>query len=183
MRGANKLLANIQGIPMIRRVVQAALASKVDEVIVVVGWEQDKVREALAQLRCRIVINKEYESGQSSSVKAGLVEVTRSTRAALVLPGDVALVDTHSIDMVLERYNIGGCLIVVAAHNGRSGHPILFDKQLFPEINQINEETFGLKAVVKRHQRDVCLVETGSQTVLKDIDTPQDLRTLSNLGG
>jgi len=181
MRGNNKLLAHIKGSPMIRRVVQAALESKADEVIVVLGWEEEKIRAALAGLPCRIVVNSAYEEGQSSSVKVGLAEISPSTRAILILPGDVAMVNARLINMVIEKYDLGGCAIVVAAHGGRSGHPILFDKQLFPEIRRINEETFGLKAIVKKHENEVCLVETGSPNVLKDVDTPEDLRKLGSL--
>ena len=178
MPGRNKLLAEVEGVPMIRRVVKIALSSKVDEVIVVVGWEEEKIRSVIAELNCRVVVNRNFEEGQSSSVKAGVAEVNPSSRAVLILPGDVAKIEAKSIDMVVEKYNQGICLIVIAGHQGKSGHPILLDKQLFPEIAHINEEAFGLNAVVKKHRDDVCLVETGSRNVLKDIDTTADLEEL-----
>lgn len=178
MRGKNKLLIDIQGMPMIRRVVQTALKSKVDEVIVVLGSDADKVRKVLTDLPCRLIVNKNYEKGQSSSVKVGLGEVSSLTRAVLILPGDVALIDPRSINLVIEKYDLGKNPIVIAAHKGASGHPILFDKQLFPEIEKINEQTFGLKAVVMQHEGEVSLVETGSPNVLKDVDTPEDLKEL-----
>jgi len=178
MHGSNKLLANIDGVVMIRRVVEAALSSKVDEVIVVLGWEEEKIRTALAGLHCRITVNRDYDQGQSTSVRAGLAKANPSTRAILILPGDVAKIDSSSIDLVIDMYDRGGCRIVIAGHKGRSGHPILLDKQLFPEIQRINEETFGLKAVVKKHPREICLVETGSSNVLKDVDTVKDLEEL-----
>jgi len=178
MRGKNKLLTKIQGIPMIRRVVQTTLESKADEVIVVLGAEANKVRKVLADLPCRLIVNKKYAKGQSTSVKTGLSEVSPMTRAVLILPGDVAMIDFPSINMVIEEYERGKHSIVIAAHKGASGHPILFDKQLFPEIENINEETFGLKAVVRRHEGEVSLVETGSPNVLKDVDTPEDMKEL-----
>ncbi len=178
MHGKNKLLTKIQGTPMIRRVVQATLESKVDEVIVVLGFEASKVQKVLTDLPCRLIVNKNYEKGQSSSVKIGLGEVSPMTRAMLVLPGDVAMVDFRSINLVIEEYGRGKHSIVIAAHKDQSGHPILFDKQLFPEIERINEQTFGLKAVVQKHKGEVCLVETGSPSTLKDIDTPEDLKAL-----
>jgi len=179
MLGRNKLLANIEGVPMIRRVVQAALASKVEEVIVVLGWEEEKTRSAIAGLDCKKVVNLNYEQGQSSSVKAGVAKVNQSSRAVLILPGDIARIDTDSINTVIDKYDQRGYLIVIAGHEGRSGHPILLDKQLFPEIQRINEETFGLKAVVKNHRGQACIVETGSPNVLKDVDTTEDLQDLS----
>jgi len=178
MQGENKLLAKIQGLPMIRGVVQTALKSKADEVIVVLGWEEEKIRKALEGLPSRFVVNRNYEMGQSSSVKAGVAEASASADAVLILPGDVAMIDAQSIDQVIEKYNQTKPMIVVAGYKGRHGHPILFDKQLFPEIAQINEANFGLKAVVKKHEEEISLIETGSQYVLRDVDTPEDLKRL-----
>ena len=178
MRGRNKLLVKVGGKPMIRNVVESALSSKVDEVIVVLGWETRKIRNALEDLPCRFVVNKGYRKGQSSSVKAGLREIALGADGILVLPGDVAMINPSSIDMVVEAYNNRRNSIVVAAHSKRSGHPILLSKNLFKEIEQIDEATFGLKSVVSRHQREVRMVETGSEDVLRDIDTPKDLKHL-----
>ena len=179
MLGQNKLLAIVHGEPMIRHVVQAALTSKIDEVIVVLGWQASLVKNALSGLTCRFIVNDDYEKGQSSSLKRGLREVGAQTRAILVLPGDIARIDSRSIDKVIETYNVKGGMVIVAAHQGRHGHPILFDRKLFPEIERITEESYGLKSVVKNHESEVRSVETGTENVLRDVDTPQDLRTIS----
>ena len=178
MHGRNKLLAKVGGTPMIRRVVIAALQSKVDEVIVVVGWEADKVRKALAELPCRIVLNKDYAKGQSTSVKAGLRDVGETTQAILVLPGDVAMIDFRSINRIVDDYSIRKRLIVIASHKGKLGHPVLLDRQLFNEIGAINEATYGLKSVIEKYRRKIRLIETGSPNVLTDVDTREDLRKL-----
>lgn len=178
MRGRNKLLVKVEKQSMIHRVVEASLKSKVDEVIVVLGWEADKIRKALDDLPCRFVINKDHEKGQSSSVKAGLKEVSELTQAILILPGDVAMIDARSINLVIDAYARRKRPIIVAAHEGRPGHPILLDKELFKEVEQIDEQSFGLKAVVEKHKREMRLIEADSPNVLLDIDTPEDLREL-----
>ncbi len=180
MRGRNKLLVKIEGKPIIRRVVEAGLKSKVDEVIVVLGWEADRVQQALAELPVRLVLNKDYEKGQSSSVKAGLREVAEVAQAALILPGDVAMIDPRSINLVISEYARKKRLIVIAAHQDRPGHPILLDGKLFKEIENISEHTSGLKALVTNHEREVRLVEAGSANVLRDVDTREDLKELSH---
>ena len=181
MEGHNKLLAIVEGKPMIRRVVEAGLSSKVDETIVVLGWEEHKLREVLTDLPCRLVVNSEFEKGQSSSLKAGLMEVHSATRAMLVLPGDIAKIDSLSINKVVDSYMLNAGTIVVAAHNGKHGHPILLDRSLFGEIVQITEETYGLKAVVRKYEHEVRLVEVGTDNILRDVDTPDDLRRLTFL--
>jgi molybdenum cofactor cytidylyltransferase len=178
MQGRNKLLIRIGRKPMIRRVVESALSSKVDEVIIVLGWEAEKVRHKLRDLPCHFVVNKDYEKGQSSSVKAGLAEIAAGTEAVLILPGDVAMIEPHSTNMVIEMYQKRKCPIVIASHAGRPGHPILLSKELFEEIEMIDEATLGLKSVVSRHESEVQMVETGSENVLRDIDTPEDLKVL-----
>lgn len=178
MLGRNKLLEMVQGKPIIRRVVKAALTSKADETIVVLGWEANLVRKVLVDLPCRLVVNHEYEQGQSSSLRIGFKNIGEKTSAALVLPGDMALIDSHSIDMVIDTYKAECGTVVIAAYRGKQGHPILLDKRLFPEISQITEQTHGLKSVVKKHELEVRLVETGTGNVLKDVDTPDDLEEI-----
>jgi molybdenum cofactor cytidylyltransferase len=178
MQGKNKLLEKIDEKPMIRRVVENALSSMVDEVIVVVGWEAAKVMTVLADLPCRYVENKDYEIGQSSSVRAGMREVSIGAEAVLILPGDVARIDAHSINKVVETYHRTQSPIVVASYQGKSGHPILFSKELFGEIQGVDEATFGLKSVTTKHDGDIRQAETGSENVLRDVDTPEDLKRM-----
>lgn len=178
MHRRNKLLIKIQRKPIIRRVVEAALNSKVDEVIVVLGWEAKKIHEVLADLPCRFVVNKEYRKGQSSSVKAGLREVGETTQAILLLPADIAMIDSASINRLVDAYARDKRPILIASHKRRMGHPILLSRELFREVEAIGEESFGMKAVINRHRAEVKLVETGSDRVLYDIDTPADLRRI-----
>jgi len=180
MEGQNKLLAIIQGKPIIRHVVEAALNSKVNETIVVLGWEETKVREVLADLHCRLIVNREFENGQSSSLKAGLKEIDQETRAVLILPGDMAKIDSLSINKVVDSYILNGGTIIVAAHNGKHGHPILLDRKLFGDMAQVTEETYGLKSIVKNHEDKVRLVEVDTDNVLRDVDTSDDLKHLTS---
>lgn len=180
MEGQNKLLAVVRGKPMIRGVVEAALDSKVDETIVVLGWDERRLRQALAGIPCRLIVNRGFERGQSSSLKAGLDEVAPETRAVLILPGDIAEIDSRAIDKVVDSYISNGGTILVAAHKGKFGHPILIDRRLFKEIAQIAEETHGLKSVIKSHENEIKLIETGSDNVLRDVDTPEDLHRLTS---
>jgi CTP:molybdopterin cytidylyltransferase MocA len=180
MQGTNKLLTKVNGVPMLRGVTQAALKSNVDEVIVVLGFEAEKVKETIADLSCRIVINKDYEKGQSSSLITGMRVINKSTVAVLVLPGDLARIETSSINQVVQSYMKEGGHIVSAAYNGRLGHPILLSKELFDEIMLITEETSGLKTVVTNHRNEMRLVETYTENVLTDVDSPDDLRKLAD---
>lgn len=178
--GENKMLYPIDGEPMVRRVVKTALSSSVDEVIVVVGFEAEKVKEALKGLSCKVVENPDYATGgQSSSVKCGVKHIDENTDAVMILPGDVAFIDAKVIDKVVDEYRSKRAKIVVAAYKGRAGHPILFDRSLIPEILAIDEAGYGLKAVVNKHKAEVLYVEANTPNVLLDIDRKADLRKRS----
>ena len=165
---------------MLRGVAQAALKSRVDEVIVVLGFEAGKVKKTIADLPCRIIINKDYEKGQSSSLIAGMRAINKSTLAVLVLPGDLAKIETSSINLVVQSYIKENNHIISAAHNGRLGHPILLSRELFDEIMLITEKSSGLKALIMNHRNEMRLVETNTENVLTDVDSPDDLRKLAD---
>ena len=174
--GSNKLLSETNGETMIQRVVRTSLASRASEVVVVVGFEEDKIRHVLQSYECRIVSNPQFEKGQTSSVIAGLNSVKKHANAAMILPGDVAFIKAEQIDKVIDEYNLTPSSIVVASHRSRMGHPILFDRAVFDEMLRVTEEKAGLKEVVNRHRSEIRRVEVESGEVLLDVDLPNDLR-------
>ena len=142
--------------------------------VVVLGHEAAKIKEQLANLDCKLVTNENYAKGQSESVKVGLAAVSSYSEAMMILPADVALIDAESINKVVEEYGRSKSRIVIASHRQQSGHPILIDKTLFPEVAQIGEDTQGLKAVVDRHRTEIKYVGVGTENVLIDIDTREE---------
>jgi molybdenum cofactor cytidylyltransferase len=170
----NKLLLRLDGETLVEHVVKAAKESSVDEVIVVLGYEAAKIKERLAKAGCKFVINENYMKGQSESVKVGLSTLSDSAEAVMILPADVALIDPKSINRVLEEYRGSKNTIVIASYQQQSGHPILLDRVIFPEISNIDERTQGLKAVINRHRAEIKYVEVGTENVLIDIDTREE---------
>jgi molybdenum cofactor cytidylyltransferase len=170
----NKLLLKLDGETMVEHVVKTCLASDANEVAVVLGYEAEKIRESLAHLKCKFVMNERYEVGQSESVKSGLSAISSDAEGMMVLPADVALIDRESINRIMDEYKRTGSRIVIASHQRQSGHPIVLDKSLFPEIKAIDEQTLGLKAVINRHRAEVRYVEAPNESVLIDIDTQEE---------
>jgi molybdenum cofactor cytidylyltransferase len=154
--------------------VKTAKRSSAHEVVVVLGYEAQKIKEQLAKLDCKLVVNENYMKGQSGSVKVGLSAVSSNAEAVMILPADVALIDPESINRVVEEYRESKNRIVIASHQQQSGHPILIDRALFPEISEIGEDTQGLKAVINRHRAEIKYVEVGTENVLIDIDTGEE---------
>lgn len=178
--GENKMLVNVLGEPLIRRVVKNALNSQVDEVIVVLGYMAEEIEKVLRDLPCKTVLNENFEEGMSSSIKMGLSKASRNAEAVLILPGDYPLVTAEDINKVISTFKETKAEIVIASYKGKPGHPILFSQKLFDEIKEIREEGQGLKAIVRRHRKNIILAETSSPGVLVDVDTKEDLTKLFN---
>jgi molybdenum cofactor cytidylyltransferase len=176
--GSNKLLFKIDGETLIESVVRKGIQSMADEVVVVVGYEADKIVEALKDLRCKIVVNHSFKEGQSSSVITGVKSVEDHAKAALILPGDMPLIRVEYINKVIDEYRSTASPLVVASYQGRMGHPILLDAELFDEVMEIKEQTHGLKEIVSRHIGDTRLVEVGSIGTLFDVDVRDDLKRI-----
>ena len=178
--GRNKMLEPVEKTPLLVHVVSTALRSRVSEVLVVSGHEDDKVRSLLQGYGCRIVFNEEYAKGQSFSVRKGLSAASPDADAIMIQPGDMALTSEKIVNGVIDRYEQTRAPIVTASHQGRSGHPILFDKSLFLEIMEIDESTRGLKKVVSNHLSQAVIVEAGSGALF-DLDTQDDLKRFEKL--
>ena len=91
----NKLLYRLGEKTVIERVVESALGSQADEVLLVLGYEAERLKRTLSRTGCRLIYNTGFEEGQSSSVKTGIASVTLNSEAALILPGDIALISSQ----------------------------------------------------------------------------------------
>ena len=171
----NKLLYKVFGEPLIRTIVKSALRSKADKVIVITGFEADKISKVLEDLDIDIIYNENYNKGMSFSVKKSINCVRGIANAAIIHPADVAFVPSEVFNRVIDYYLKTKAKIVIAGYRGIKGHPILFDSSLFNEIMEISEETMGLKAIVNKYKDKAVIVETNSEEVLLDIDTLEDL--------
>ena len=174
----NKLLYRVGGKTLIRRVIETALNSLAGEVVVVTGHDADLISGEIRDLggnRLRVVHNPNYKEGMSSSVKRGVSAISERAEAVAILPADVAFISSRVIDTLITEYASRRPKIAVVTYEGRSGHPILFDRSLVPEILEISEETMGLKSVVRKHAEEILRVPVDEREVLLDVDTLEDI--------
>ena len=175
--GANKLTAEWQGTPIIRRTVEAALASHATGVHVVTGHDADAVRADLAGLDCTIVHNPNYSEGLSTSLRAGLKTVP-GYDGAIVLLGDMPEIAPALIDRMVAAFSPDdGRAIVVATRGGKRGNPVLWARRFFADMEQITGDT-GAKHLIGENEDVVAEVEAETDAVLTDIDTPEELAAL-----
>ncbi|GAA0535842.1 CTP:molybdopterin cytidylyltransferase MocA [Rhizomicrobium palustre] len=173
--GANKLLQEFRGKPLIRHVVESAQASTAGTVVVVTGAESHAVKAVLADTKVELVDNIDFSTGLSSSLIQGLKSVPPDCAGALILLGDMPLVSAEIIDQLIEMFSpTSSRAIGVPLSQGRQGNPVLWGRQFFPELLALSGDR-GAKALITAHQDWVYTLEVGDPAVHIDIDTPDDL--------
>ena len=156
------------------RILRTLAESAISDIVVVLGYEPEPIVQAVHDrgFTPRFIINSEYESGQLSSVIAGLRAVDRpDVQAVLLTLVDVPLVSPATVRAVLARYEETGAPIVRSVSAGRHGHPVLIARRLFPEIFDASVAE-GLKPVVRKHASATGDVPIDDEGAFADIDTP-----------
>jgi len=173
---ATKLVASIDGVPMVRRAVEAALASRARPVVVVTGHAGPDVRAALEGLSAGFVANPDYATGMASSLAAGLSALPNEVDGALVLLGDMPGVTAPLLDRLIEAHSADPDRdAVVPMHAGRRGNPVLLGRVLFGAAMELHGDE-GARRLLVRAQ--VLEVDVTDRAVLVDVDDPATLALL-----
>ncbi len=165
--------------PLLRWVAEAAICSRLAEVVVVLGHAPEQVAGALAGLDVTHERNPDYPRGQRTSVRAGLAGVASEARAALFMLADQPLLSSQLIDRLIDAHLAGG-KIVVPTHARRRGAPVLFDRAFFAELAALEGDAGGRK-LLPHHRSRIVEVEVEDPLELADVDTEEDLKRLAQL--
>lgn len=177
--GSPKMLATVDGVPLVRRAAAAALASHADRVVVVTGHRGAEVAGVLDGLDLACVENPAFADGLSTSLSAGLAALDDDIEAAVVLLGDMPMIDAAMIDRLIDAFDPeSGALIVVPTHGGRRGNPVLWSRRFFPELMAVAGDKGG-REILADYPDAIAEVELGAAAAV-DIDTPE---ALSGIGG
>lgn len=175
--GSPKMLATVEGVPLVRRAAETALASRVDRVVVVTGHRADDVADALDGLDVACVENPAFADGLSTSLSAGLAALGDDVAAAVVLLGDMPMIEAPMIDRLIDAFDPNaGALIVVPTHEGRRGNPVLWSRRFFPELMAVAGDKGG-REILADYPDAIAEVELGAAAAV-DIDTPEALREI-----
>ena len=175
MGGPNKLLAEIRGRPLVRIVVDEAVASHAKPVIVVVGHERGEVAKALAGLPVQFVHNPDFAQGLGTSLKAGIAAVPAEADGAIVCLADMPQVDASLLNRLIAAFDPDrGALIVMPTAEGRRGNPVLWSRRFFPDLMAI-EGDVGARHFIGRYSEAAVEVPLEGKAALVDVDTPEAL--------
>jgi molybdenum cofactor cytidylyltransferase len=170
--GRNKLLLDLGGETMVRRAVRAAVGAGVDQVVVVLGHDEPRVRAELAGLPCTPVVNPDHAQGAGTSVRTGVRHVAADADAIVVVLADMPFVTAEMIATLVARYRETAAPLVASHYGEVQAPPTLYDRALFEELLSIPGERCA-KQVVRRHEREAAVV-AWPETALRDVDVPAD---------
>lgn len=174
MGPGNKLLAEFEGVPLVRRTGAALAAAQIDGAVAVLGHDEERVRAALDGLGLESVLNPAFAEGLSTSLRAGIAALPGEAAGVLVMLADMPEVTAADLDRLIAAFRDGGGGSVVRATcNGKRGNPVLLPRALFDEIARLEGDT-GARHVVEQGLSSVIDVELGHAAGL-DVDTPEAL--------
>ena len=172
--GYPKPLLEIAGRTFIGQIAETMLAV-VPRIVIVIGAHRERVRAAIPRdSRITIVENPNYLRGQLSSLKVAIGIVQPDSAGVLVHLADHPMVRLETFRAIVESYNRTGKAIVIARHDGHRGHPVIFDRALFREVESAPEEA-GARFVVNADESRVAYVDLNDPGINLDLDTPADL--------
>jgi molybdenum cofactor cytidylyltransferase len=179
-----KLVAKLDGKPIVRRVVEAALAAKARPIVVVTGYARESVEAAVADCDVSLAFNPKFASGLASSLSVGLTAMPRDVVGALVLLGDMPLIEPQLVDALIEAFLAReGALAAIPLTEGRRGNPVLLGRSLFEAAMRLRGDEGARKLIGAVNEAELVEVEASYMGVTFDVDTPEDLAAAQRLGG
>lgn len=171
MGDANKLIATVDGTPLVRIAAEAALGSGVTELTVVTGHAPGAVESALEGLDFTRVHNPDFADGLSTSLRAGLASLPADVDGVVVLLGDMPGVTAATVDRLIDAFHADG--IVVPTFDGQRGNPVIWSRKFFPDLMAVVGDSGG-RRIIETNRDAVTEVEFGPAVTL-DVDTPEAL--------
>ena len=179
-----KLVAKLDGKPIVRRVVEAALVTKARPVAVVTGYARDVVESAVADLEVSFAFNPNFASGLASSLSVGLLATPRDVAGVLVLLGDMPLIEPRLVDALIEAFLAReGALAAIPITEGRRGNPVLLGRGIFEAAMRLKGDEGARKLIGALNERELVEVDASNMGVTFDVDTPEDLAAAQRLAG
>jgi molybdenum cofactor cytidylyltransferase len=172
--GSVKLLAAIEGEPLLQRTLRALVDAGVSRVVVVTA--PDARLDAITlfgDVRVTRVTNASPERGMFSSIQTGMTSVAQGA-AVVVLPADMPFVRPATIAALVDEHRRNPDEVLVASYAGRRGHPIVLPAALVPRLAAL-PASMSLKGALEQQGIAPTPVEIDDSGVLRDVDVPADL--------
>ena len=175
MNGDNKLVKKIRDIPLIKHSVNNILASSIDELIIVLGYQKEIIEKLLDKNeKIKVVFNRDFESGIASSIKTGLGHLSKKTEFFFICLADMPLVNHNIYNQMIGSKN--NKEIIVPTYKGQQGNPVLFSNSMKDKIMNIQGD-IGAKKILELNKDKIFNLEINDQSITKDFNTKSNFNS------
>jgi molybdenum cofactor cytidylyltransferase len=172
----SKLVASLDGIPLVRHAAGAALASRARPVVVVTGHAREAIEAALAGLPIVFANNAGFAAGMASSLNVGIAALPSGVAGALILLGDMPGVETATLERLIDAFALRpDALAATPMRAGQRGNPALLSRALFGALARLEGDQGARRLLAEADPSLVVEVDVGDDGVTLDVDTPDDL--------
>jgi molybdenum cofactor cytidylyltransferase len=162
-------------------VTEVAACAQVVDWVVVTGHQADRITALLGPYPVRCVFNPAYaQADMLVSIQVGLRSLSPEATAALIVLGDQPRIQRTTVQQVITAQQAEA--IIIPSYQLKRGHPILIDRALWPEVLAL-PETATLRDFIRAHEEQIRYVVVETDSVLKDLDTPEDYAEMINPAG
>lgn len=176
MGAINKLLMKVDGEAMVKRSVKPIVEAKLESVVVVTGFEDEKTQSCLNEYELKFVFNEQFMEGMGTSLAVGVESISAiEPDGILVSLGDLPYLRKDSVHAVIEKFcDLDGEKITIPVHKGVQGHPIVFPFRYAEELKALQGDQ-GARHLIRRDADSVAIVELEDIGIVRDVDSPGSL--------
>ncbi len=181
-KDGHKLLVEIDGVAMVRRVARAIAESNVGDIVLVAAEADGAIAQAAGTGRWRTIANPDAQLGLSTSLRRGLESIDAASDGVMVALADMPGLTTDLVNRLLAAFAECGrrAIVFPVAADGRRGHPVIWPRMLFPALEAVTADVGG-KAIIAEHRELWRPVVCNDAGAFVDIDTHDDLATFRGL--
>jgi len=176
LKSENKLIKIYNKKPLINHGVKSLIKSKVNKIIIVLGFESKKLKKIIKKNRkISFTFNKYYKKGMSSSIKQGLKKISKKDKGFIIVQSDMPFITTSNINKICNSITTKKYLIHILSYKNQIGNPIGFDISILDKFKKI-KGNIGAKYMVKKLKNRANFIAVSSKKFFKDLDKPSDFR-------
>jgi len=173
----NKLIKNYKGKPLINHAVQSIIKSKIEKLIIVLGFEYLKVKKKINKnKKIKFVINHNYTRGIASSIKCGLKKISNKSYGFIIVQADMPKISKNILNKLYKEIKTNKKEIFVPRKNNKIGNPIGFKLSMVNQLKKISGNR-GAKFIIKRNKSKIKYIRTKSLGIFRDIDLNKDFNS------
>ncbi len=174
LKNENKLTKLFKGKPLINHILYSLIKSKVNKIIIVLGFEHLKIKtKLLKNKKINFVVNKNYKKGMSSSIKTGLKKLPKNSKGFLIVLGDMPSITKTTINKICLSIIRSDKEIILPKFKNKTGNPIGFKQSMIKNIYKIKGDR-GAKNIIKKNNKKIKFLNINSKSILINLNTKRN---------